>query len=150
MVVVMAEFPTAVLLIRRRGVLNSFGRTVFRYKLFDMMCCAMFGNHQEVVFVALVRNARHCTHFGITQLALGKPLIHLRQLCQRVCNSYFFTSSVHADATFEIEPVGAGVKTQFSESGEWVSERLLTVAVCTGPSAEFQYTGYLYSIRLSH
>jgi len=113
MVIVVTEFAIAVLLISRRSILNSLGRTIFRHQLFDVMRRAMFGNHQQVVFIGLIGDAGHRTHFGITQLAPGKSLIHLRQLRQRIGHPYFLTCRVHADATFEIEPVGAGVKAQF-------------------------------------
>ena len=101
----MSDFPVVVLLIGEFSILQALRRAVLRYRLLDVMRGAVLCEHQQVLFVGFVSDARYRPDLRVAQCALGESLVDLRQLRQRVGYSYLFPGCVHADAALEIEPV---------------------------------------------
>jgi len=91
-------------------VLQALAAAVFRHQLLDVMRGAVARDHQQVVLVAGVGDARHRPYLGIRQLAAAKRLADQRQVLERVRHPHFLARGAHADAALEVQPVGAGAE----------------------------------------
>ena len=108
----MCHLAIVVLLVGDLDILQSFGSAIFRHQLFDVMCGAVLGDHQQVIFIGLIGDASHRTNLRVAQGAVGKSFADFRQLSQRMCHTNLFPGRVHADTTLEIQPMGAGAQAQ--------------------------------------
>ncbi len=78
MVVVVGDLSSHVQFVRKFDILQFLRTPVLRDQAFDMMGGAMRRDHQQVVFVRLVCDARHRSHFREAQRPVRKGLINLR------------------------------------------------------------------------
>ena len=74
LVVVMAKFSLLMLPVRHLSFLQALAAAIGRDKFLDVIGRAVFGDHQQIVFIAFISNACHRPGFRVGQLtALEGP-----------------------------------------------------------------------------
>ena len=111
-IVVVIQLTIVVLLLREVGISQSLHHSILRDDFFYVMGSAVLRKEEQFVLDGLVRNSSDGANFGVAQCTRGEPRIDLRQSAESIGNSNPLACRVHADATFEIEPMCTGMKTE--------------------------------------